>query len=61
MRGFDCVMEYLYTTKVRDVTYGIINKARVKAALQCAKYLGVLGLHERATEWAEQCGINLEH
>jgi hypothetical protein len=54
-------MEYLYTTKVRGVTYGVINKARVKAALQCAKYLGVLGLHERATKWAKQCCIDLEH
>eukprot|EP00953_Heterococcus_sp_UTEX-ZZ885_P025369 13788-Heterococcus_DN1.PRE.2 len=60
-QGFDCVMEYLYTAKVDNVTYGFIDKDKFRAALQCADFLGVVGLDESANEWAEQCDFDIEN
>jgi hypothetical protein len=59
-RGFNCVMEYLYTTKVRNVTCDTINKGKLRAAVQCAEFLGVGGLDVAAYTWAKQCSVDLE-
>jgi hypothetical protein len=58
-QGFDCVMEFLHTAKVRNVTCDAIDTVKLKAAVQCAEFLGVLGLDESANEWAKQCGVDL--
>jgi hypothetical protein len=52
-------MEYVCTSAVRDVTYGVLNIDKLKATLQAAKYFNAQKLHTAARKWAQQCGYDV--
>jgi hypothetical protein len=52
-------MEYVYTSAVRGVTYGILDSDKLQATLQAAQYFNIDKLDNAARIWAHQCGVTI--
>eukprot|EP00953_Heterococcus_sp_UTEX-ZZ885_P017904 10014-Heterococcus_DN1.PRE.3 len=57
--GFECILEYVYTSAVRGVTHGALDCDKLQATLQAAQYFNADILDSVARKWAEQCGVTI--
>jgi BTB/POZ domain len=57
--GFECIMEYVYTSAVRGVTYGVLDCDKLLATLQAAQYFNIDALDTAARKWAEQFDVTI--
>eukprot|EP00953_Heterococcus_sp_UTEX-ZZ885_P005783 3582-Heterococcus_DN1.PRE.2 len=59
-RGFDNVMEYLYTGAVHGVTVGRLDIDKLQSALLAAEFFHVDALAQDARDWAALCGVEID-
>jgi hypothetical protein len=52
-------MEYVYTSAVRGVTYGIPDTDKLQATLQAARFFSIDQLDKDACKWAKQSGVTI--
>ena len=57
-QGFDCMLEYLYTSHVQGATDGVVVMDKVHATLQAAGFFGLPKLAEAVRHWIKTLGIS---
>jgi hypothetical protein len=55
--GFECVLQYYYTTIIQGATYGAVDIDKLKATLQAAQFFGLDKLAAAAKQFAQASGV----
>ena len=59
--GFDCVMEYVYTSTVAEVLHGTIDPNKLQYTVQAARFSGISSLVTKALAYAVTQEVSTAH